>query len=193
MSVAQKLKTDVAIARKALELEYSFLWDVDFEHRIIRVCGSIEEGDFSTLDAKLNELESINRKTITIRINSGGGDVYEALGMIGRLEASPCKIVTESYGHTMSAATALLAAGDKRRMSRLSHFMHHESSYYLEGRHQEIEEEIEQRKREEQQWADLMEEFTNMPADFWLTEGIGKNAYFTAKQCLELGVIDEIF
>ena len=195
MSVSQKLKTDVAIARKALQLEYSFLWDVDLENRIIRQVGEIRhEEAFSEFDAKLTELESQNRKSVTVRINSGGGSVYEALAIIGRMENRKCSnIITECYGHTMSAATAILAAGDKRSMSRWAHFMHHESEYMLEGKHTEIMSEVNQRQREEEQWAKIMEEFTNMPADFWLEEAIGKNLYLDAQQCLELGIIDEIF
>ena len=67
-------------------------------------------------------------KAITIRLHSEGGSVYEALAIVGRIEKCKCQIITEGYGAIMSAATLILASGDKRRISRLAWFMVHESN-----------------------------------------------------------------
>jgi len=193
MSIAEKLKSSLALERKALQLQYSFDWGVDIENRVVRISGDIETGFFDFLDAALCELESQSKGAIVIRINSPGGEVYEALGMAARIRACKRQIVTEGYGHIMSAATLLLASGDKRKMSHLAHFMHHEASYGLEGSHSYIKNEVEQADREHKQWATTMEELTGTAAKFWLTEGIGRNAYFDADTCRDLGIVDEIF
>lgn len=173
--------------------EISIGWNVDIKNRIIRLSEDIDSETFNLIDAGLTELESTSKETITLRISSYGGGVYEALAVIGRMEKSKCRIVTEGYGPIMSAATAILASGKKRLMSRRAWFMHHESSYGVEGRHNEIKQFVKQQDREEQDWAKLMFELTGTPVNMWLTLGKNTDQYFTAEQCLKLNVIDEIF
>lgn len=193
MSIAEKLKSSLALERKALQLQYSFDWGVDIENRVIRISGEIDTGYFDYLDAALCELEHQSKGAITLRINCPGGSVYEALAMAARIRACKRQIITEGYGHIMSAATLLLASGDKRRMSHLAHFMHHESSYGLEGNHAYIKNEVAQAEREHKQWARVMEELTGTAAEYWEVEGVSTNAYFDAETCKDLGIIDEIF
>lgn len=194
MSIVDKVKSNLALEKKALQLNYSFEWGVDIANRVIRLTGEIDTGYFDFLDAALTELESESKGAITIRINCPGGDVFEALAMVGRMDRCKRQLITEGYGHVMSAATLLLAAGHKRRMSKRAHFMHHETSVYnLEGRLSELIAEIEQLKAENAEWCNAMAELTTQPAEFWETAGVGTNAYFTPEQCLEYGIVDELF
>jgi ATP-dependent protease ClpP protease subunit len=173
--------------------ENSVGWNVDVKNRVIRITTDIDTELFDIVDAGLTELESISKKAITIRISSYGGGVYEALAIIGRMEKSKCKIITEGYGPIMSAATAILAAGNERRMSRRAWFMHHESSYGIEGRHNEIKHYVKQQEREENDWAKLMEELTGTNKNFWITEGKNIDRYFSAQECLQLNIVDKLF
>lgn len=189
---------DIEIQRQTLELakQEQYLSQleggVDLKNRRIRLTGPIEEGDFDYIDATLTMLENESNRGITLRINSPGGDVYEALAIVGRLSSSKCKITTEVYGHCMSASVLILASGDKRRMSSYSWLMHHKSSYGLQGSHDMIVKEVNQMKREEKVWAKWMEELTAKKAEYWEKSAEHKNLYLTAEQCLEFGVIDEI-
>jgi len=193
MSIVDKLKNSLELEKKNLQLQYSFEWGVDIANRVVRISGEIDTGYFDFLDAALTELESESKGAITIRINSPGGSVYEALAMVGRIDSCKRQIITEGYGHIMSAATLLLASGDKRRMSKRAHFMHHEAWATLEGRASELENEIKQLKQEGIEWSNAMAQLTTMPSEFWEEAGVGVNAYFTPEQCLEYGIIDEIF
>jgi ATP-dependent Clp protease protease subunit len=176
------------------QLDYSFEKSLDFSGRVIRISGVIgSEIDFEFIDAALSELERISDEAITIKINSPGGGVDEALAIVGRITSSPCHIVTEGYGAIMSAATLILACGDRRRMSRFAKFMHHESSYGSIGRHTSIKNEVSQMEREEHQWAEWMSEMSNEDAEFWYKKGINLNTYFNAEKCKKLGVVDEVF
>ena len=123
------------IDKEKLRLDYLFEQGVNFVDRVIQINEEISDHSFAFMDAALSELERSSKKTITIRINSPGGSVYDALAMIGRLNASNCIIVTQAYGHVMRAATLLLAAGKKRRMSKYCVFMAHQMSYYIGGSH----------------------------------------------------------
>lgn len=183
---------DKSFDAEKLRLEYSFDHGVNFRDRVIQITGPIGDAIFDHIDAALSELERQNKKSITIRINSPGGSVYDALAIVGRLTASPCRIITEGYGHVMSAAVLVLACGDKRRMSKFSWFMHHKSSYMVGGSHDDVVEEVQQMEREERFWARWMQEFSSQDAKFWLSSVRKKNFYATAEECLKLGVIDEL-
>lgn len=173
--------------------ETSLSWNVDIKNRIIRITKDIDHDMFDVVDAGLTELESISKKTVTFRISSYGGGVYEALAIIGRMESSKCKIITEGYGPIMSAATAILAAGDERKLSRRAWFMHHEASYGIEGRHNEVKNFVKQQEREELEWARLMEELTGVGTKVWLNAGKNVDKYFTPEECLQLNVVDKLF
>lgn len=184
---------DAKLTEKALHREYAFEWGLNSDKREIQLTGDIEPPMFDFLDAALTELEKESRKRVTIKINSHGGDVYEALAIVGRIRKSSCLIVTEGYGAIMSAATLVLACGDQRRLSRYSWYMWHEASYYVEGRHSSNKAMIIQAEREEKQWAKAMEAFSNKSADFWLKKGRHVDAYFTPEELLKMNVIDEVF
>jgi ATP-dependent Clp protease protease subunit len=177
----------------AINLDYAFNRGVDIQRRVIQLTEDIEEHHFDFFDAAMTTLEGINRKCITVKINSYGGDVYAALGIIGRMQESKCVIHTKGYGKIMSASTAILAAGTKRSISRLAEFMHHEASYGLEGRHSHIKNEVRQMEKTEQAWNRLMSELTDMPIDYWSKRGVGTNFYLTPDRCLELNIADEVF
>lgn len=185
--------TETKLSRIAIHYEYLFEWGVNFKDRVIVISDEIDSTTFEVVEAALTEMEAENRKTVTVKINSQGGSVYDALAIVGRLRASPCHIVTEGYGCIMSAATLLLACGEKRRVSEFAWLMHHEASYGAEGRHSQLKNLVAQTEREEQRWAEAMAGFTNRPKEFWTKEGTHIDAYFDAEQLLELGVVDEVF
>jgi ATP-dependent Clp protease protease subunit len=176
-----------------LRLGYHFEEGVNFRDRVIQIDDEIDESSFSLFDAALSEMERDSKRTVTIRINCPGGSVYDALAIIGRASSSSCHIVTEGYGHVMSAATLLLASGKKRRMSKYAIFMAHQMTYHVMGSHGDTKEEVEQVEKQERLWCNWMAEVSNKDAKFWYDKTYKKNLYLTADECLEYGIIDEIF
>lgn len=186
--MSQKSDSD----KENLRLEFMFERGINFKDRTIQITGNIEEGGFDFIDSALSELERGSRKAVTIKINSPGGSVYEALAMVGRLQNSKCQIITEGYGQIMSAAILILAAGDKRRISKFAWAMNHEASYTINGRHSDVKDEIAQMEREEKMWCDTMAEMSGMNAEFWYKTSHKTNFYLTATECKNLGLVDEI-
>ena len=93
----------------------------------------------------------------------------------------------------MSAATAILAAGHKRSMSKYAQFMHHECSYGVDGRHSEIEDRVRQEAKEQKMWYDLMSELTGVASQFWAERGKRKDFYLDADACLRMNIVDRVF
>lgn len=181
----------------AQELKYSSQFDrqVDFDNRVIRINGEIDDEEFNRIDAAMTIMEKDNNKQITVRINSYGGEIYSALAIVGRLKKNKgIQVVTEGYGKIMSAATLILACGDKRKISRFSWLMHHESNYSLDDdRHSNHKHFLRQMEKEDDKWCEFMEQFTNKDKNFWKKVGVGKDRYFDPDELLDIGVVDEIF
>jgi len=184
---------DVAIELLKTKLEVALDYGLDLENRVVQLIGEVDEHMFSFLDSALTLLEAQSRKAIVIRINSTGGSTYDGTAIVSRIRASKCKITTECYGAAMSAASMILACGHKRRIAKLGWAMWHEASYEVGGRHSDIKEFAKQVDREEVAWAAAMAAFTQRPQAFWASIGTNKDYYFSPDQCLELGIVDEIF
>lgn len=193
MSNNRKPELDHAISLESLDLEFAFNHGFSMSSREILIDGAIDEDAFLEFDAKMTKLENQSQRSITIKINSEGGYPDIALAIVGRIKESKCRIITKGYGTVASAATIILAAGNIRKMSRFCTFMHHEASYGDVDRHSNMKHKIAQIEHQENQWAKFMEEFTNMPASFWLENGIGRDFYLTPEQCLHYGIVDKIF
>lgn len=185
--------TDTKLTKIALHYEYAFEWGVNFEHRVICLTNDVDTNSFEVLDAAMTEMERNSKRNIVIKINSMGGNVYDALGIVGRIRKSPCKIIVEGYGAIMSAAIVILACGDIRRISKYAWLMHHESQYEVEGRHSVVQAEVQQKQLEESMWADTMTKFSKKSKKFWLEYGKGIDFHFSPKEAMKFGIIDEIF
>jgi len=190
----QKVDKRYELERFQLNMETALERGINLDARTIQLTEDIEEFHFDFFDTAMTLLESQNRrKIITIKINSYGGDVHTALAIIGRMQESTCAIHTKGYGKIMSASTAILAAGDKRSISRLSEFMHHEMSYEVGGKHSEILHNVKQAQTLSERWCTLMFELTGTPIDYWMQQGKSHDFYMSPELCLELNVVDRIF
>jgi len=185
---------DLAVQLLELRLNTALDKGIDTQSRVIQVVGEIDSNMFRHIDAGLTLLEEGSRKAITLRLNSEGGYPSDALAIVGRIKASSCQIIIEAYGQVSSAATIILASGKKRRMSEYCLFMTHQSSYEVGGSHVEIKDAVDQAEQEEKIWASHMGRFTGTDAEFWYElHKTGKNKYFNATECLNMGIVDEIF
>ena len=178
---------------RELQLEYAIDYGINLKERIILLTGEVNDQMFMQVETALSLLEAESRKTITIRLSSAGGTVYDALAIVGRITQSSCNIAIEGYGCVMSAATLILACGDVRRISKYSWFMTHEAQYDPgHDKHSNHKALIIQYEREEKEWAKHMASFTTKDIEFWHKAGQQVDAYFTAQDLVSMGVADEV-
>ena len=158
---------------------------------IIRLIGDVNEAMFLHLSTQLEKLEKARALHCTIELSSEGGVAYDGLAIAGRMQTSPVLITVRAYGKVMSAATAILAAGDRRECSRETWIMFHDSADKFKGQLTDLERRAKQLEAEEQQWANLMELHTGTPEAAWRKLST-KTTYLTATQAYQLGLIDRI-
>lgn len=75
--------------------------------------------------AFVRALRAVKADEITVRINSSGGNVFDAIAMTNALRDHPAKITTIVDGLAASAASFIATAGDEVVMNRNSEMMIH--------------------------------------------------------------------
>ena len=106
------------------------------------VVGSVTEffsWNVDNLKKSIIQAQKNNQKIFPLVINSFGGSVYRLLEMVDMLEASQMEIVTIVNGVAMSAGAVLFAMGKRRYLSKNSTVMIHDASYFMMGKHSEVE------------------------------------------------------
>lgn len=188
-----KTTIDNKLTFAQMNVNWALEYGINFVERTITWSQDIEFPMFDIIDAALTIMETESKETITLKLNSPGGNTYEAIAVIGRLRKSRAHIVVEGYGHIMSAATLILASAKRRKLDKLAQFMWHEASYEIGGRHSEVKASVKQIEKEEKLWAKTMAEFTGKTEKFWLEKGVHIDYYIDAEKLLEYGVVDELF
>ena len=94
----------------------------------ILIYEDVGEGWFGGVTAKqfADELKALGSvKTINLRLNSAGGDVFDGLAIYRRLVDHPAKIVSHIDGLAASIASVIAMAGDEIRISESGFLMIH--------------------------------------------------------------------
>jgi ATP-dependent protease ClpP protease subunit len=140
----------------------------------------------------LNELAALgDLTTINVRINSPGGDIFEAWAMHNALIRHPAQIITHIDGLCASAATFILLAGDEVRMADNAMLMIHEPWTVASGDAEAMQKQVDLLDTMAEQIVNLYARKTGAdPADIraWMQS----ETWYTADQALAAGFIDAI-
>ena len=174
-----------------------FDYGIDINDNIILIQDEIQTGLLFDVVSKVRLLKKINTdlKSITILLNSGGGDVVETLGLIDyirSLDRDGIKTNIVCRGMAMSAAALLLTAGTGlRAASKHSKIMVHQLSSFTAGKLSDIKSNARFAEQLEEDCNQIMEECTKKDKTWWKSNQ--QNDYFiTSEKALELGIIDKI-
>ena len=86
----------------------------------------------------VQDLNGMDATEIHVRINSVGGDVFEAKAMATALRNHKAKVVTFVDGLAASAATTVAIAGDEVHMAPTAQFMIHNAWSYAAGDYRDM-------------------------------------------------------
>ena len=175
-----------------------FDYGLDIRDNVILVQDEIIQGLTFDVISKVRLLRKINSdlKSITMLLNSPGGDVVETLGLIDYIRSldtnEGIKTNIVCRGSAMSAAALLLAAGTGvRAASKHSKIMVHQLSSFAAGKLSDLKSNAKFAEQLEDDCNSIMEECTKKDKKWW--EENQQNDYFlSANDALELGIIDKI-
>lgn len=134
-------------------------------------------------------------KTLTLYINSTGGDLYQAFALIDVMQNSHHPIRVIGIGAVMSAAFLIFASGTKgeRYAAVNTSFMCHQFSSGLDAKYHDIKAEMKENEALNSRMISILKEATGLPPSKIKTKLLpASDVYLTAEEVVELGVADFI-
>jgi len=168
--------------------------DEDFGN-VVFLSGDIDHDSSRRIMLKLLRCEQEDEKEeIFFFINSPGGYIDDVFAIYDTMKAIRNPIYTICFGHAMSGAALLLAAGHRgeRRIGSSSRAMIHEISICeFSGTHTDLEVESKEAKKLNDRFIALLAK--EMEKDIKEIRGMvqgGEDHYFTAQQAKKAGLVD---
>src|SRR3954469_2359119 len=81
----------------------------------------------------VTDLKALDAKTINLRINSPGGDVFEGVAIYTALKEHPAKVITHVDGLAASMASIIMLAGDEVHIAKNAFVMIHNAWSWATG------------------------------------------------------------
>ena len=150
-------------------------------------------GDEVTPRSFAEDLESLNGEDVTVRINSGGGDVFAAHAIHNQLIAYKGKVTVVIDGLAASAATIIAVAGDRIIMPSNALFMIHNPAIGLSDYYgaEELAKAVEALNAIKASIVAAYRKRCKVSAEE-LAEMMDVETWMGAAECLEKGFVDEI-
>lgn len=191
----RNIENDIPVKWKEATTQMDY--GIDVNTSSILLFGEIMDGSLYDVTTRIRAIlhmrdESKKNDPINIIINSDGGSVYEALGIIDFMQSLDVKVNTICRGRAMSAAALILCAGTgTRAASKNSTIMFHEISSDIYGKSSDMKANVQHMEKLENILLDIICTNSKQNADFWKTSTI-KDFYITPTEAIDLGVIDTV-
>ena len=134
-------------------------------------------------------------KILTIYINSTGGSLTDAFGLIDVMQNSNFVVRTIGIGNVMSAAFLIFAAGDKgeRYVAKNTSIMCHQFTDSIDEKYHDIKAALKETEYCNKRMVDILTEATGLvPSKVKAKLLPASDVYLTAEELLEFGVADHI-
>lgn len=158
--------------------------------------GDIEEDNVAdAIKWIIYENSIIDGSKLTLYINSQGGDLYQALGLIDMMRLSKKPIHTIGLGAVMSAAFLIFASGTKdyRFIAKNCGIMCHQYSDTYEGKHHDLKSFTKEAELTNMRMLKILQEATGMSAREVKSKLLSpSDVWMSAEELVTLGVADSI-
>lgn len=163
------------------------------DKHILTLSGTIASFSFFddgiTAKAVKNSLDNVD-KDIVIRLNSGGGDVFEGIEIYNYLKSLSNHITIEVTALAASAASLVAMAADKIIIRTGANMMVHEASTMAFGNKSDIQKTLNALNAIDTSIVDIYQERTGLERDE-IINLITNETWFTADEAIKKGFADE--
>nr|WP_082970867.1 ATP-dependent Clp protease proteolytic subunit [Mycobacterium sp. E3298] len=137
-----------------------------------------------------NQVE--DREPIHLIINSGGGNILDAITMASLMETSKTPIYTYCYGYAYSAAFLIFACGHKRYAGLFAEFMFHDPSENIGGSLQlhDLRQRVEKIEKLVTKRNSIISSKTNLSVAF-IHSKRNEDYYMDIDEAIKWGIVDE--
>jgi ATP-dependent Clp protease, protease subunit len=146
------------------------------------------DDDHINVETVSNELDAVEGN-ITIRLNSGGGDVFEGIEIYNYLKSLDNHITIEVTALAASAASIIAMAGDEIKMCTGSSMMVHEASTIAWGNKSDIQKVLNSLDTIDDSLVSIYAERTGADKET-INSWIEEETWFTADEAIEVGLAD---
>lgn len=191
-------RKSVAESDKDLPLPIQDIYDNAFLNNHVHfLVGDIQEDNVHRAIQWIIYENSLNDKpkTLQLYINSIGGDLYQALGLIDIMRLSKNPIQTVGVGAIMSAAFLIFASGEKghRYVTRNCGIMCHQYSDTYEGKHHDLKSFTKEAELTNQRMLTILQDATGLSAREVKSKLLSpSDVWMHADELVKLGVADHI-
>ena len=161
--------------------------------RILWVSGPVDQRMADIVQAQLLFLDSVEKKDITLYINSPGGSVLCGLGIVDLMNYIKSDVATTNIGMCASMGSVLLSSGTKGKRSSLvySKVMTHQVSHGTHGNVQDTR--INQMEADKYNYVLFKMIAENCGRTFdEVLEFSRRDRWYTSDEAKEFGLIDEV-
>jgi ATP-dependent protease ClpP protease subunit len=144
-----------------------------------------DAGDF------VRTLIEMKQSKITVRINSPGGDVFDAMAIYNALRSHKSKIITRVESLAASAASVITLAGKEVHAYQNTMFMIHNAWAFMAGNQYDLREGADILGKIDENMVDIYAENAT-PGKKEIREMMKAETWLTAKEAKEKGFIDTI-
>lgn len=140
-------------------------------------------------------LDTSKEKTLTIYINSTGGDLYQAFGLIDVMHASPHLIRCIGIGAVMSAAFLIFASGDQgqRYAAKNTSFMCHQFTESMDSKYHDLKATMKENDTCNERMVAVLKAATGLAPSVIKKKLLpASDIYLTAQEAVDLGIADHI-
>ena len=134
-------------------------------------------------------------KTLTLYINSTGGDLYSALALIDVMKSSGHPIRTITVGSAMSAAFLIAASGTngERYAGKNATFMCHQFTENTEGKYHDLKATMKGNEMSNEMMVAVLKEATGLAPSVIKKKLLpASDVYLTPQEAIDLGIADHL-
>jgi ATP-dependent Clp protease protease subunit len=167
------------------------------ENSIHYLNGEIDEDSISAVIKWIlyENIDTAKAKVLTLYINSTGGDLYQAFGLIDVMRSSPHVVRTIAIGSCMSAAFLIFACGDKgeRYASKNTSFMCHQFSESMDDKYHDLKATMKENDLCNQRMIDILKDATGLaPSKIKSKLLPASDVYLTAQEAVDFNIADQV-
>jgi ATP-dependent Clp protease protease subunit len=167
------------------------------DHSVYYLTGEINEESITPVIRWImyENLETKDHKTLTLYINSTGGELYQAFALIDIIKQSRHAVSTVAVGACMSAAFLIFASGSKgwRVASKNTSFMSHQFSESMSDKYHDLKATMKENDICNQRMIDILKEATGLPQGKVRLKLLpASDVYLTSEEAIELGIADKL-
>lgn len=148
-------------------------------------------GDGVTAKDFAHEIKAIDSASINVKLNSGGGSVFEGQAIYNMLHAHKSKIIINIDGVAASIASVIAMAGDEIRITEGSHVMIHKPWSMAMGDAESMRKEADVLDTLESGIIDIYEARTGKTRK-QLTDWVSAETWFKGQAAVDAGFADAV-